>query len=567
MSGFLKEREWKMAGSQKADETAAGDPEASGTPRPRRGLRLVGGFLGAAVVVVGLGLPWFLSSPERIAGVIQSSLKGAEADVAVERVQIGWLGPTVVEGITFEPRDGSPRPLSIGRVEGDRGLLQMLLSLGNLGRFRVSDLQVDVVFDEEHQSNLQALAAAPQKDDATGQPGREARRAAVSTEIVIDQAVVTVAGPWAEQPWVSKPIDLDAVLEPEPGHNRSHWRVGEVQLLDEAVLDPAVAQGVLSYIAPILANATIVGGRFSLALESASLPVGDPGAGTIAGRMVMHEVDIGPGAVVQHVFSVLPLENKPELSALRISESSDIRFGLADRRVSHEGLKVGVPLPDSGERLDLQSEGSVGLDDRSLDMRLSLPLPQKMPADRPLLQTLAGKTLALSVGGTLDQPEVDMDGTLRTTVQGLLGRMAPAAAGGDTKQAGAAAGGGAEATTRLGTVGTAVAEQIRGQLPADSVDPQTADAVVDLVGGILDEVGKRRAARQAAEKPSAREEATPAGANAKAQEEDAAAASSPRGSLLRRILDRVDQATKTTADGKDAEPQSGGDGGAAAGDR
>lgn len=534
-----------MAAAPQPAQSPAPAPADHATPKPKGRFWPLVGLLGGAFVVAGLAAPWILSSPEMVAKLVQSSLKGAEADVSVANARIGWLGPTVVEGITFEPRDGSDRPVSIGRVEGDRGLLGMLLSMGDLGTFRVSGLEVDVVFNEDRTSNLQSLAA--KVDDASGgEPKRESRRSPVTTEIVVDQAVVRIAGPWTNEPWVSDPIDIDLVLEPDPGTDRSRWRVGQVQLLDEAVLEPAVAEGVLAYIAPILADATIVGGRFSLEIESASLPVGDPGAGTVDGRLVMHEVDIGPGELVKHVMSVVPVD-KPNISTLRISDSSDIHFALANRRVSHEGLKFGVPLPDSDERLDVESAGSVGLDDKSLDLRLTLPLPKTMPADRPLLQSLAGKKLGMSIGGTLEQPEVDVDGTLRSSVAGLIGRQPDGDVAGQTTAAGAGAAAGATRETTLGAVGSAVAEQIRGQLPPESVDPATADAVVDLVGGILDEVGKRRAARKASEQADPNNSSADGRGEPTPTEDGAGKAGRTRGSLLKRILDRVDEATAPPA--------------------
>lgn len=559
-----------MAESPISENPSSAAESVSPASRRRPGLRLAGGLLGAVVVAAGIGVPWILSSPDTIADLIQRSLKGAETDVSVDRVRIGWLGPIVVEGITFQPRDGSPQPVSIKRVEGDRGLLAMLLSLGDLGRFRVSGLEVDVVFTEDRQSNLQALIA---KEDVAsgGDPTRRQRRSPVSTEIDIEQALVRIAGPWTDEPWVSEPIDIAMVLEPDPGQPRSRWRVGQVQLLDEAVLDPTVSQGVLAYIAPILADATIVGGRFSLALESASLPVGDPGSGTVDGRLVMHEVDIGPGDLVKNVLAVVPVE-KPDVTTLRISEASDIHFGLADRRVRHEGLKFGVPLPKTGERLDVESAGSVGIDDRSLELRLSLPLPTQMPEDRPLLKALAGKKLGLSIGGTLEKPEVDMDGTLRSTVEGIVGRSIrlPQAAGGASGDRSAARGDvdsaadgeqksqkpAAGPTTKLGAVGTAVAEQVRGQLPPDAVDPETADAVVDLVGGILDEVGRRRVARKAAEEAAARDAAQNPSAGEAAAPAEPDKPGRSRGGLLRRILDRVDEATAPPAGEPSSAPES-----------
>jgi len=102
-------------------------------------------------------------------------------------------------------------------------------------------------------------------------------------------------------------------------------------------------------------------------------------------------------------------------------------------------------------------------------------------------------------------------------------------------------------------VGSAVAEQIRGQLPPDSVDAETADAVVDLVGGILDEVGKRRAARKAADKQQADRQETQAEAPADGATKDSAEGSSTRGGLFRRLLDRVDEATNPPPAGEKTE--------------
>lgn len=542
-----------MADVQHSSESPDATFTSAATAKRRGRWWPVAGLVAGAAVVIGLAAPWILSSPQTVAGLIQSSLHGAEADVSVEKVRIGWFGPMLIEGIAFKPRDGGRRPVSISRVDGDRGLLGMLLSGGDLGVFRVRGLEVDVVFNEDRTSNLQALAA--KVDDASGGAvKREGRRSPVTTEIVVEQAVVRISGPWTNEPWVSKPIDLDLTLEPDPDNTRSRWRVGQVQLLDEAVLDPAVAEGVLAYIAPILADATIVGGRFSLEIQSASLPVGDPGAGTLDGRLVMHEVDIGPGELVKHVLAVIPVE-KPDISTIRISDSSDIHFGLANRRVSHDGLRFGFPLPNSEERLDVESAGSVGLDDKSLDLHLSLPLPTKMPTDRPLLQALAGKKLGLSIGGTLEQPEVDMDGTLRSSVDGLIGRL-PGSSGPNASSNDGEGGRTTPArSTPLGVVGSAMAEQIRGQLPPESVDPATADAVVDLVGGILDEVGRRRAARNAQEKDAEPKTAAEEGGAATNGDAEKSAPSQGRGGFLKRLLDRVDEATAPPAASE--EPTSG----------
>ncbi len=518
--------------------------------RRRSGLRVFGGLMGMLAVAAGVVVPWLLSSPDTIAVLIQTSLRGAETDVSVESARIGWFGPTVIEGVRLRPQDGSPQTVSIERVEGERGLLAMLFSLGDLGRFRLNGCEIDVVFEEDRQSNLRSLIA--RDDDASdGDPTRRQRRALVSTEIEVEQAIVRIAGPWTEGPWVSKPIDLDLVLEPDPGYARSRWRIGKVDLLEDAVLDPSVSQGVLAYIAPVLADTTIVGGRFSLSLESASLPVGDPGSGTVEGRLVMHEVEIGPGKLVNNILALVPVE-KPKVSSLRVSESSDIAFGLADRRVRHKGLKFGVPLPKSGKRLDIESSGTVGIDDQTLDLTFSVPLPEQLLDERPVLRALAGGKISLAIGGTFQKPEINMDGTLRSAIAGLIGGDALRSASlGDpqTNQTPDASGsrtGIGSADTKLGALGITIAEQVRSQLPEDAVDPETADAVVNLVGGILDEVGRRRATRASMSQQDLQGDG-PAKVDGDGKEPAASSKQNEqpggrRRGLLRRLRDRFDGA-------------------------
>jgi hypothetical protein len=60
-------------------------------------------------------------------------------------------------------------------------------------------------------------------------------------------------------------------------------------------------------------------------------------------------------------------------------------------------------------------------------------------------------------------------------------------------------GDGANTDTRQQAGGPSTADKIKSALPPDMKTDSTADAVIDLVGGVLDVVAKRRAERQAAE--------------------------------------------------------------------
>jgi hypothetical protein len=256
----------------------------------------------------------------------------------------------------------------------------------------------------------------------------------------------------------------------------------------------------------------------------------------------MHAVDLGPGPLAQRTIESLPF-NLPIPQSIRIADESHVEFHLADRRMSHKGLAFGVPLAKPGQRLDVRSSGSVGLDDKTLDLKLELPIPADLPQDRPLLAALSGRTFSVGVGGMLGEPRIEFDGTLRANAGGVVAELidrlrgsggpqaarqqagpprplappAPAwkpdaAAVKDSKTATSGAadsdaatpavaseGDGANANTRQQAGAPATADKIKSALPSDMKTDATAEAVIDLVGGVLGEVAKRRAERQAAE--------------------------------------------------------------------
>jgi hypothetical protein len=129
---------------------------------------------------------------------------------------------------------------------------------------------------------------------------------------------------------------------------------------------------------------------------------------------------------VQNMFQSLPMKLPPP-PTIRVADESHVEFQLADRRMSHKGLAFGVPLAKPGQRLDIRSSGSVGLDDKTLDIKLELPIPADLPQDRPLLAALSGRTFSVGVGGFLGEPRIDFDGSLRANAGGVVdGAAAPA---------------------------------------------------------------------------------------------------------------------------------------------
>jgi len=581
------------------------------------------GLVALAALLLGAGaLPWWLSNPQRLSGYIAKAAPDLQADITIGKAQIGWLGPLVLEEVTLVPRSGARNPVAIARIEGSHGLAGMLLSAGDLGTFRIQGLRADVVFDANRDSNLKGLIAPPAGSITAvqGQPTAAAetdappaelppqpRLSPVRARIEVKDAVVRIEGPWSPEAWVSEPIDLRASLATAASGGYSEWTIEPTQLLREAQLEPSVAQGVLAYIAPVLADATRTGGRFSLRLDRATLPLGAPLDARLSGLLTMHAVDLGPGPLVTHILEELP-GNMQLPTSVRIADDSRIEFQLADRRMWHKGLEFGLPLAKPGSRLDLSSSGSVGIEDKTLDIKLALPLPPDLPADRPVLAALAGKTVSIGIVGVLGEPKVSFDGSIRAVagdvVVNLIDRLrggrrgapvprargvappaatppppaaapeaarstppppprpnwTPPADAGSSLPAtvatptaeriappellppgpvvaqrsdeASAAGADAAAANPAGPAAAAqggrdgagkTAEklgQLKGQLPPDIGNNPSTDRIIDLVGGVIDEVARRRA-----ERASAPPEGAPAGS-----------AEPRRGRLLRRLL-------------------------------
>ena len=478
-------------------------PQSPAASRPRGFLssqvRMLLATVAIAAVLGTAALPWLLSSPDRISRLIAGAVPELQGDVRIGTVRLGWTGPLVLEDIAVVPRVGGKPPIRIRRIEATHGLAQILLSAGDVGRLRIEGLEADVVYDANRKSNFEGLFV-PAPPAAAGSAAPRARRSPVRLRLEVADAIVRIDGPWTQEPWVSEPINVRAALVPSADGAWSEWVIEPVQLLADARMEPGVAQGVLAYIAPVLADATRTSGRFSLRLDGARLPVGQPAGGTVAGVLAMHEVVLGPGPLVTRLIESLPIQ-LPAPPAIRIADESHVTFRVADGRVWHEGLEFGMPLAKPGQRLDVHSSGSVGIEDKSLDVQLALPIPADLPQDRPLLAALAGKSVSVGIGGFLGQPKVNFDGSIKATagdvVADLLGRIRNGAPPVPAPAPPASANGTAPPAPGWKPGEPTPAAQASGTA-ATAGDP-TAEAIVDLVGGVLDEVAKRRAERRAAE--------------------------------------------------------------------
>jgi len=166
-------------------------------------------------------------------------------------------------------------------------------------------------------------------------------------------------------------------------------------LVDRVQVTPEMCAAALQYVAPVLANATSVQGLFSIELDQCSIPLERPAMGRMAGRMTIHSMEVGPGPLIQELAVALG-----RATPGRLRHESVIRFVMVDGGVHHDGLELEFP------EVTIRTRGFVGFD-RSLNLMVEMPIPEKWLVGPRVRAALANKTITLPIAGTLSRPRLD----------------------------------------------------------------------------------------------------------------------------------------------------------------
>ena len=210
-------------------------------------------------------------------------------------------------------------------------------------------------------------------------------------------------------------------------------------LITNVRISPEVSDAMLKYVAPVLAGATRSEGLFSMQLEGARMPLGEPRQVDSAGKLTVHSVRVVPGSMVrewiglaQQIEAILKrrdpasLATKPPVTLLSVRDQQ-VSFRVVDGRVHHQNMEFQV-----GEVV-MRSQGSVGLDE-TLSLVLHIPIQDAWIAKEPLLAGLKGQTLQVPIAGTLTRPKMDQR-AIASLSQQLLQSAAGQAIGGELNKA------------------------------------------------------------------------------------------------------------------------------------
>ena len=200
-------------------------------------------------------------------------------------------------------------------------------------------------------------------------------------------------------------------------------------LVREVRVTPEVCAEMLKYIAPVVADATQTDGRFSIDLEGARVPLADPAAADVGGRLTVHGLQVRPGPLAAQYLAVgrqleafarhqaLPTDS-PSPSALVSIYDQNVEFRVLGKRVYHRGLQF------TAGKVTIRTQGSVGFDE-SLAIMAEIPVDASWAGNDPTLATLRGQTLKIPVQGTLKNPKLD-----RRALEQIAGQLVESTARG-----------------------------------------------------------------------------------------------------------------------------------------
>jgi len=188
------------------------------------------------------------------------------------------------------------------------------------------------------------------------------------------------------------------VMTDQQGHTWLH--LGKSSGLLDAVVNDEVSHRVLSFVAPVLDQATRVRGRVSLALNEAYFPLsaGPDAEPKIDGDVLFDSVEFMPGPLAEQILGVFRQEQRP-LLVLR----DPVSVRIVGRKIYQEGLII--PLANVAA---IGIEGWVDFD-QNLNLVASFAMVPPRRNIPFLSDILENAQLQLPITGTFQKPRINGD--------------------------------------------------------------------------------------------------------------------------------------------------------------
>jgi hypothetical protein len=376
-----------------ADRPSSARTNSETAPAPRRKRRWLRWLCGTFVALaLFLALLPTLAALPVFRGVLFSVLfPSLKQRVTLDELSLGWFSPIRAGGIRLQGDEGKTPALAIREVAGNATLWQMLMG-GELGEFQITEPAVFVEFDQtgsNWERLIKEIHGSPQLDR--------------TVKLKITDAKVSLQGPTSPQPWSLDKLSTNVSFSPAVANSHGVPLIegDKLVLLHETELTPEICNDLLKYIVPTFAGVTSASGRASLEIDAYSWPIGKPNEANVKGRLILHSVEMGPGAITS-AMAKAALEGINLPNSMKVAQDDTVEFSIEDGRVHHREFAFGL-IDFQPDRL-VRTHGSVGFD-QSLDLHVQAPVPgAALLGEGTVRDALMKQQINIDFGGTLQQP-------------------------------------------------------------------------------------------------------------------------------------------------------------------
>ncbi|MBC8353641.1 MAG: hypothetical protein H8E66_16710 [Planctomycetes bacterium] len=322
---------------------------------------------------------------------------GAKNDLRLtaNSAEFGWLTPMTLRGVVIE-RGQPSLNVRIKRVQLEQSWFATWVALPDVGRIEITSPEIELT-----------LPGEPIESATPSPPARP-----IVGEFSVRDATFRLLAA-RDQGEVIQLANLDLTARIDSDTRGRVLTIEPITLLDRTDLTPDLCDRGLQLVAPVLAKSTAVSGAASLEIVKCSIPLATQEdqesihRATISGTLQLHHVQTSmKESIFRDVAAVAAGMLQVELpDTMRIADNTEVSFELKDGRVHHEGLSF--LLPEISEDMVWTTKGSVGLDD-TLDLVVQAQLPFTLAGDGPLASRLAEQPIELHIGGTFDQPKLEL---------------------------------------------------------------------------------------------------------------------------------------------------------------
>ncbi|MBC7967115.1 MAG: hypothetical protein H7Z17_14470 [Fuerstia sp.] len=393
----------------------------------RRGVVATSVLLSMLTVGICAG-PAVLTATSMRNSLLNSAIGNEELMATAASATGGWFAPLVFHDVRIQDAEGK-FVWTVKEIRTEKGVLSFITDSVHIGEIRLTDSSLKVRLNDEGQWPLTSRVK-PSKSELTFR---------------VENGSLELSVPWREIPIVElSRLTIAGNIGPDVDGHRM-LNIDPVQLLDHEALSDAHTHQNLALIAPVLSQSTTLSGSASVWLDEMHIPLDENLSSNVAagetpdaeqgaslnfpihGRAEFHALDarLKENWTRQLTALVGQLSGTSLPDRIQVLKDSKVEFSVSDDGISHDGMVF--LLPQLAEELTFTSSGIVHLDE-TLDLLLTVTVPNVVPAGRPflaLLSQLMAAPIQLRVVGTVSEPKLQFPEGMNL-LSDLTSRIAPA---------------------------------------------------------------------------------------------------------------------------------------------